>query len=659
MNLAPEQTKQRSDQPQPATLANSLHRLIDPERLDGWCERGVLGLVLAILVYSPLALGAVRPQEFVVVEWLTVALLAVWGCRFWLNPKHRLLWPPVCWAVLLFMGYAVGRYLTADVEYVARQEMIRVLIYGFIFFAVLNNLHRLETTQIVGMAVLFLGMAIAFYAVVQFLADSDHVWAFVRPAGYRKRGSGTFICPNHLAGYLEMLLPLGLVYTLTGRFNHVGKVLLCYASLVIFAGIAASVSRGGWAATFITLVGLFVWLMRQRDYRLQGLLLLAALLTIATIFFINAELSQDRKERMSLAHQTEDMRFKLWPPAVQMWQDHFWWGAGPAHFEQRFGQYRPASPEVQVRADRVHNDYLNTLADWGLAGALLVASAWGLFYWGVFRSWRFVKRAQNDFTAKRSNKASFVMGGTLGLMAILLHSFVDFNMQIPSNAILAVTLMALVSGYFRFSTERYWHTVHWPVRTLVTAVLLAGLVYLGGQSWQRTAERYWLARAEAAPLCSAEQLTALEKAFQVDGKNFETAHQLGEGFRLQSWQGEDDYRALADKAMGWFRKSMALNPYYPYNFLHCGMCLDWLGQHEEAYSFFQKALALDPNSYYVQALMGWHYVQVEDWASARQWFEKSLNLVGSKNIIAHSYLNIIEQKMAAQPPPPPAKAAAQ
>src|SRR5438552_5937035 len=230
---------------------------MDRERLDDWCERGVLWLVLAILVYSPLALGAVRPQEFVVVEWLTVAMLLVWGCRFWLNPKHRSLWPPVCWGVLAFMGYAVARYCTADVEYTARQEMIRVLVYGFIFFAVLNNLHRLETTQIVGMTVLFLAMAISLYAIAQFLSDSEHVWHFIRPEGYRKRCSGTFICPNHLAGYLEMILPLGLIYTLTGRFNHVAKVLLCYASLLIFAGIGVSVSRGGWAVTAVTLAVLF------------------------------------------------------------------------------------------------------------------------------------------------------------------------------------------------------------------------------------------------------------------------------------------------------------------------------------------------------------------------------------------------------------------
>src|SRR5689334_13256890 len=79
----------------PALFGNWPHSLMDCEQLDQWCERAVLGLVLAILVYSPLAFGGVGLGQFVVIEWLTVALLAAWLCRFWINPKHRLLWPPV------------------------------------------------------------------------------------------------------------------------------------------------------------------------------------------------------------------------------------------------------------------------------------------------------------------------------------------------------------------------------------------------------------------------------------------------------------------------------------------------------------------------------------------------------------------------------------
>src|SRR6266496_6602324 len=103
---------------------------MDREQLDSWCEKGVLGLVLAILAFSVLAFGAARPQGFVVVQWIAVVLLGIWSLRFLINPKHRLLWTPVCWPVLAFILYAIARYWKADVAYLARQELVRVLVYG-------------------------------------------------------------------------------------------------------------------------------------------------------------------------------------------------------------------------------------------------------------------------------------------------------------------------------------------------------------------------------------------------------------------------------------------------------------------------------------------------------------------------------------------------
>src|SRR5213592_2782391 len=209
---------------------------MEPEQLDNYCEKGILGLVLVILVYSALAFGGL-PQGgfdyFLVVEWLAVVMLLIWFVRFWVNPKHRLLWPPMCWPVLAFVGYAIGRYLTADIEYLARQELIKVLIYAGLFYAIVNNLHRQETTQIVGLTLIFLAMALSLFAVYQFLTGFDQVWNIHKPEGYRKRGSATFISPNHLAGYLGMVLPLALTFTLTGRFEPLMKIFLSYASLAI------------------------------------------------------------------------------------------------------------------------------------------------------------------------------------------------------------------------------------------------------------------------------------------------------------------------------------------------------------------------------------------------------------------------------------------
>src|SRR5258706_516032 len=124
---------------------------MDREKLDGWCERALLGLVLAIMVFGPLATGAVRPLEFLILHGLTVGVLIIWGARLWVNQRLKLLWPPICWVVLVFVGYAIARYQLSDIEYVARQELVRILIYAFLFFAILNNLYGRESAQIISL----------------------------------------------------------------------------------------------------------------------------------------------------------------------------------------------------------------------------------------------------------------------------------------------------------------------------------------------------------------------------------------------------------------------------------------------------------------------------------------------------------------------------
>src|SRR5437016_1667048 len=116
------------------------------EVLDNWCERGILGLVLTMVLLMPLVFGG-RPQApvgspvdiflmnpFGGAQWLALPVLLPWGARLWLNQKVRLLWPPICWAVAAFTLYAIVRYCTADIEYVARQEVIHILVFAFLFF---------------------------------------------------------------------------------------------------------------------------------------------------------------------------------------------------------------------------------------------------------------------------------------------------------------------------------------------------------------------------------------------------------------------------------------------------------------------------------------------------------------------------------------------
>lgn len=617
------------------------------ERVDQWCERGILGFVLAILIYGPLALGAVRPLDQVVLQILTGSVLLLWLLRFWVGSSHRLLWPPICWPVVLFVGYAIVRYQQAEIEYVARQELIKILIYAFLFFAILNNLHSQETVRLITLVLVFLGMAISLYALYQFLSRSERVWNVLKPEMYAHRASGTYINPNHLGGFLEMILPLGLAFTLTGRFSHAAKILLGYASLAIFIGIGVTISRGAWLATGAALLFFFGLMLFRREYRLMSLVVLVLLVLSGSFFVTKSFYVKQRFGDMKgyVPGTFEEIRYRLWRPAIKVWQENPWWGGGPAHFDYRFRAFRPEP--VQARPGWAHNDYLNTLADWGVAGTAIVASAWLLLYVGVLRGWKFVRRA-NDLASQNSNRSAFVFGAAVGLLAILVHSVVEFNMHIPANAILAVSLMALVAGHLRFATERYWVTPGWIGKFLASVVALLGLVYLGEQTRRGAAETYWLRKAENTHAETAERLAFLQKAHAAEPMNADTVFKMGENLQLRSGQVVVGYRKMTEEALKWFQQAARLNPLDPFALTGCGKCLHDLDRPVEATRYFERAIKLDPNGSRVVGQYGEHLFILEQYAEAAKWFQRSWLLHYPDNPLVKVYWPIVTQKLEEQ-----------
>ena len=617
------------------------------EALDKLFERGILALVLAILVFGPLAMGAVDAPAFLVLQGLTIGVMLLWAVRIWASPKPQLLWPPLCWVVLAFAIYAVARYLTADIEYVARQEMIQVLMFAFLFFAIVNNLYRQETAQIVGFTLIFLAMVISICAVYQFFTHSHRVWNSISP--YVGRASGTYISPNNLAGFLEMLLPLAVAYVLAGRMKPVMRILLGYAALVMMAGLAVTFSRGGWAAAAVGLLALLGVLIGHRQHRIPALLLLVLIIGGGAYFtktYLEKSLTYiSRMEGVVGTGQVDlDFRGDMWRVADRMWLDHFLWGAGPAHYDYRFREYRPE--RVQRQPDRVHNDYLNLLADWGAVGGIIVLAGMAAFAAGLWETRKHVQRAEKDLGGRgTSNRFAFFLGASAGLLALAVHSVGDFNLHIPANAILGVTLLALLTSNLRFATERYWLSARLPVRMLATVALACGIAYLGWQGWRRGNEYVQLRRAQSPSLLVLERAALLEKAFADEPGNFETAYDIGEAYRLQSFEGGRDYRAQAETAMLWYARALQLDPFDGYNELRTGMCLDWLDRHAEAGPHYRSAERLDPNGYFTAANIGWHFVQTADYPAAREWLERSLRLESDQNTISRSYLDLVEQRL--------------
>jgi F0F1-type ATP synthase assembly protein I len=146
-------------------------------QLDQWLERGILVLVLALLVYSPLAYGALRQIDQPIIQGLAIVCAGLWLVRLWFGEVSELVWPPICWALVAFVLYAVLRYRQAEIEYVARGELLKVLCYAFLFLVVLNNLSRQESARVMVVVLLVLGVGLSIYAVYQYFSGSLASWS--------------------------------------------------------------------------------------------------------------------------------------------------------------------------------------------------------------------------------------------------------------------------------------------------------------------------------------------------------------------------------------------------------------------------------------------------------------------------------------------------
>ncbi len=593
---------------------------MDRKALDNLCEKGILLLILSALIFSALATGAVRTMEFAIVQGLTAAAAILWILRIWVYPKRkRLLFPPVAWAALSFLVYGIYHYINADVEYTARQEMLRLVVYILIFLVVMNNLLKSDYVQLILYALVFTGTLISIYGLIQVITGSEHVWHFIRPAQYSGRGSGTFINPNHFAGFLGMLFPLSLAALLTGRISMPMRILLGYSALMLLFGIAFSMSRGGWISTTLMLITLIVILGWQKQFRLRSIGLVSIILVIIGLFFIKSDFAQDRIGRLSTQGTQEHIgsRKELWNAAVNVWKEEKLIGVGPGHFDHRFPSHRPKT--IQSSPVRVHNDYLNLLVDWGGIG-LLLAGVWlGTFIFTIIRSWKYSQRTASDFSTKTSNRAAFVLGSTIGLGSLALHSFVDFNLHIPSNAMLASTLAALLTSFIRFATERYWVPLKIPLKIGLSLFVCVFAGILFHQTIGQVRELGALKASQQATSFS-EQLIKLELAIKREPKNHNTAASIGEIYRIKA--NEIATTNAINQATKWFRRAIELNPYDAYSHARLGITLDKLDQGTEAKKMFKIAETLDPNGYMIIAYIAWHKMHIGDFVSAKRYFER-------------------------------------
>lgn len=219
--------------------------------------------------------------------------------------------------------------------------------------------------------------------------------------------------------------------------NHFAAALL--VGLPVVAGVAFRERRwsGGWAGAWCTLLSALGLLMYARSrgavVALCAVVLLATLrvgrhharrgavfLGAGGLAFVAVATVLARAGTGSVSLKA---RMAMWLQALRALGDSWFAGTGGGTFERAIEPYR--SDNVDVGWAHLHNDPLEWLIETGLVGAVaLVVATWLLW-------------------PRRSNAPERGFWLDLGLVAILIHSLVEFPLQMPGIALSVVALLAV------------------------------------------------------------------------------------------------------------------------------------------------------------------------------------------------------------------------
>jgi O-antigen ligase len=232
---------------------------------------------------------------------------------------------------------------------------------------------------------------------------------------------------------IPLMLALFLTRTRRGPF----LIALIIAVVMVITCHLLTLSRGGWFSLGLALSFMALLLMLHKRFRNKKLLALLFSSFAVVLFFV---LSGTDLFVRALSMTDEETvlgmggRMIIWQGTLGMIKDNLLIGIGPGTFATIFPQYQLAGSAA--RFYQVHNDYLHFLVELGVL--FLPLLGWLLL--SLFNAGR--RKLQS--TSRQVWGIS--LGAMTGIVAILIHSFVDFNLHIPANAILFTVLAALVVG---------------------------------------------------------------------------------------------------------------------------------------------------------------------------------------------------------------------
>lgn len=398
--------------------------------------------LMLLLAFAVLTFGAVDVWSQSIVEIGAAVLLIYWALISRFNPQLEIRWSPLNWpliGLIVIAGFQLLFHGTAS-PFLTRLEILRLAAYLTFFFLIAQAFRMRKDWLGLAWFVIAFCFAISLFGIMQHFTSGNEIY-WMQSLRTDVKPFGPYVNRNDFAGFVELTLPIGLALIILRGVHKDLFPLLSVLTVVPIGAIILSGSRGGiisLALEFGVLLFLVtVWRggsRKRRDSRkfVLGLAGLAALLFVA---WIGVGRTIERFSSISHPEVTLSRRISMAKGAVRIFVAHPLKGCGLGALIDVFPSYETDYDGRVV--DHVHNDYLEALAEAGILGGICGLS----FLWLLYRD------ARKNLAAEQGQFSRALHAGALAAVCgLLLHSFVDFNLHIPANALLFLMEVAVVAS---------------------------------------------------------------------------------------------------------------------------------------------------------------------------------------------------------------------
>lgn len=453
------------------------------QRIRKFAKTAAVWLLIVTLAWSPFPLGgaiawAPGVQELLVAACWTLWILGTLGTSDATWYSTRIIFFPLTLAVVALAwgviqitpgvpqnwvhpvwgmaSQALGTQIHGVISlnpWRTQAEILKLASYLMVGWMTFRMARRVETANLLLNAVIVIGAAYAFYAFALEFAGTRQTAVFYSVPWRSQLLSGPFMLHNSFATYAGMATIAAVAKLFASGSDAIvasrgwprliesvlsycfGRgALLQVAVLLTFAGVVASASRAGFAATMcgLTAIGIVsLTIVRNRNTRLWAVAgTVAAVAPLLVLIALNGDTLDSRISQLLASDTGDQIRFSLWAATRRMIADAPWLGLGLGSFEDAYPLY--ASQTFPFAMDKAHCDYLEFAAGLGLPASV---AWWVGLVWIVAICLRGVRQR------RRNRHYAIAAVGASVLVAV--HSSVDFSLQLPAVALLYAVLMGI------------------------------------------------------------------------------------------------------------------------------------------------------------------------------------------------------------------------